>query len=361
MNLFLIYINLLADITTLVLGIVVTVKARDNIMKYRWGILTIIIAAFLLLVDIGKFSSAPLYPHQGPYLLLDLPGMLAWLFFATASVLVPLTSMRPGYITKLRLLLYAQPIFATLLIAFSYWLFNGQFTPLSSWEMIWEYAGNPDVELRLAIFAISIIVPVAYFFIPLFNDLPVLRRIAKPEMYIYLATMALLLGYYILHTAAVNTFIYYTFGLAVNIRFIYYSTLHLLIENPFSYRVPPGKMVIDKRSPDEVLLGDIVKYFEENKSFTNPEFSIDDLSKALDVRRPLILEAVKSGGWSGFREFLNYARVIHFKNAAMRHSGKNIKEMMMESGFNSRATFYRIFAAQEHMTPSDYIEKIRQK
>ncbi len=361
MNIFFIYLNLLADVIALALGILVTAKAQDNKMKYRWGILTIIITTFVLLDDIGRSISAPFYPHTGPYRLLELPGMLTWLFFATASVLVPLASMRPGYITKLRLLLYVQPVFAILLIAFSYRLFNGEFTVLSSWEMVWEYIGNPDVRLRLAVFAISIVVPALYFLIPLLNDLPVLRRKAKPAMYVYLAAMAFLLVYYVLNTAFLNAFIYYTFGLAINIWFIYYSILHLLVENPFSYRIPPGVMTIDKRSPAEILFGDIVAYFKDNKSFTNSAFSIDDLSSALDVRISLIQEAVRSGGFSGFREFLNYVRVIYFKNAAMRHSGKNIKEMMTESGFTSRATFYRIFAAQEQMTPSDYIEKIRPK
>jgi len=76
----------------------------------------------------------------------------------------------------------------------------------------------------------------------------------------------------------------------------------------------------------------------------------------LGEKKHSISEAIKSGGFTGFREYINYRRLEYFKQLAAENSNKNVKELMYLCGFTSRATFYRNFSDKYGVSPSKYIE-----
>ena len=75
----------------------------------------------------------------------------------------------------------------------------------------------------------------------------------------------------------------------------------------------------------------------------------------MNEKEKSISQAIKSGGFTGFREYINYLRLEHFKKLATEYPDKNIKELMYLCGFTSRTTFYRIFTEKFGMSPSQYI------
>ena len=90
--------------------------------------------------------------------------------------------------------------------------------------------------------------------------------------------------------------------------------------------------------------------------YTNNKFKIKDLADSLQESTSSISQAIKSGGFTGFREYINYLRMEHFKQLAMQNQDKNIKELMFQCGFISRSTFYRNFTEKYGISPLKYID-----
>ena len=92
-------------------------------------------------------------------------------------------------------------------------------------------------------------------------------------------------------------------------------------------------------------------YLKQTGVYTDKEYTIRQLAEALNKKERAVSQAIKSGGFTGFREYINYLRLEHFKQLASTHSDKNIKELMYLCGFTSRTTFYRIFKHQRTDVP----------
>ncbi|MFY0654667.1 MAG: AraC family transcriptional regulator [Cyclobacteriaceae bacterium] len=95
----------------------------------------------------------------------------------------------------------------------------------------------------------------------------------------------------------------------------------------------------------------------KDQVFLDPELSLAGLSKMLDVPKNKLSEYFSSHGQS-FRSFINNHRVDHFSE--LIHQGKHEQfsflGLALESGFNSKASFNRIFKEVKGMTPSDFIK-----
>ncbi|BFM10211.1 hypothetical protein R50072_03640 [Simiduia litorea] len=93
-----------------------------------------------------------------------------------------------------------------------------------------------------------------------------------------------------------------------------------------------------------------------NKVYTNPELSLDDLAHSVGVS-PRTLSGVINGHYGcSFFEFINGYRVQEAKRLLSENANKStsVLDIMYESGFNSKATFNGIFKKTEGMTPSQY-------
>lgn len=72
-------------------------------------------------------------------------------------------------------------------------------------------------------------------------------------------------------------------------------------------------------------------------------------------------DTIQQNGFSGFKEFLNYLRVEHFKKLAAKSPSSSVITLMYQCGYTSRTTFYRQFAEFEQMSPKEYIKNIARK
>ncbi len=351
------------DVVMVVLGIMLIVRASGNRMRFFWGIMALVIGAIFLrdnlelILHPGREAAS----HGFSYAHLLVPGrMLEWLAPAVACSLFPLLSLRPGFFTPVKLVLFAIPVGATLLIGWCYDLFNGHITPLFSLQDVAASLGEVDVRLRLVIFAMTVLVPAAYFLVPVLGRFASVRRKATPMMWVFIAGMMFCMGYYATYMLSSSFLLFSTVNLVIEAFCILFAVVLLFYENPLSLREPDAAAcaVEGTQTLADLLYCRMEAWFAENHPYADPDYAMEDMARDVNAKPSLVAEAIRSGGFTGFREYVNFLRVNYFKELADTRRGKSVKELMNLSGFTSRSSFYRLFSLYENATPSEYIEQL---
>lgn len=100
------------------------------------------------------------------------------------------------------------------------------------------------------------------------------------------------------------------------------------------------------------------EYMREEKPYTNPAFTIYDLARALNSNRSYISFLINHRYGMNFSSFVSTYRVEHAQEILSHGTFATNKEAlntaMVESGFLSEPTFYRIFKLKTGKTPSAY-------
>jgi AraC-like DNA-binding protein len=104
----------------------------------------------------------------------------------------------------------------------------------------------------------------------------------------------------------------------------------------------------------------LVSLMEESKPYLNPDLSLQSLSEDLHVSRHRLSAIINARQGMNFFEFVNLYRINEVKELMQKDvSGKmKIYELAYDAGFNSKATFYRIFKQFSGETPSGFREKL---
>ncbi len=123
------------------------------------------------------------------------------------------------------------------------------------------------------------------------------------------------------------------------------------------------KISIKETSADvsKELIEKIKNYMIERKPFLDPDITLSDLARELDIGRNALSFAINSGFKMNFFNFINRYRVeevIIFLNDPQRDS-HNFLNIAYDAGFNSKATFNHIFKKNTGFTPKEY--KLRLK
>ncbi len=351
------------DFIALVLGVLLIIKRHDNRMRLALGVLVSALALIFLVDNVRWLfvyhTVSSDLPARNELLLLH--RMVKWVVLAYVASLFPLSSLRPGYLTSLRLTVLSIPVGMVTIVAVCYWLFNGTITPLDSLHAIIQHIGLLDVRLRLILFVFTVIIPCCYFLIPLFTGGIIGSRKATPFMNFYIFSALFILAYYIAFTLFGNDFIFFTYGIVVIAFSLCFSVMFLLYEDPLSVHEKQIKASPpNEESMEEILYSRINVYLNDYRPFIRPDYSLAELAKDMSTRQSLVIAAIKDGGFSGYREFINYVRIEHFKQLAHAGHDSSVKELMYKCGFRSRTTFYRLFSNYESVTPSEYIEQLYQ-
>lgn len=106
----------------------------------------------------------------------------------------------------------------------------------------------------------------------------------------------------------------------------------------------------------EALVEKLLKHMTYNKPFTDPELDLYTLSKQLGVKTDQLSEILNTKIKKNFFDFINYHRVEEFKQRVVKPENNNltILGIAIECGFNSKATFNRVFKNHTNITPSQY-------
>lgn len=187
------------------------------------------------------------------------------------------------------------------------------------------------------------------------------RRINR-NMYVYLTFMFLFLGIYISFTFNINNFIFNLFGFTAVVFVLSFSIAYLRQENPFSDQekrldIPVPVLQAHTKPVVLPLFHTIENVLQSDLSFVHPDYKLKDLAKAIGVKTSAVSAALKSGGFSSFWEYICDRRLEYFKLLADTNPEKSIKELMYESGFTSKSTFYRNFTKKFGETPLKYMDR----
>jgi len=148
------------------------------------------------------------------------------------------------------------------------------------------------------------------------------------------------------------------------------STAELIMQNP--------------KAESEITTGDILEnnidfetssvnytnlYFElrevlETKQlYLNPNLILEDLIKELGTNKKYLYYAIKSNYEDNFRSLLSDYRINHVKSLIVESIKNNkkfrIEEIQESSGFQSTASFFRVFKSKTGLTPLEYAEQVK--
>jgi YesN/AraC family two-component response regulator len=100
-------------------------------------------------------------------------------------------------------------------------------------------------------------------------------------------------------------------------------------------------------------------YFSDQKPFLNPDFNLNTLANELDTTPNKVSFILNEGKQLNFNEYLNQFRVEEVKKRLLDPDFTNhtFLSIALDAGFNSKATFYRVFKAHTGLTPKQFVEK----
>ena len=357
MSLIELFIELMFDVVAVVLGITLVVRKNGNLQRFYWGMISITVGLFFMGENINWIFTVIHNPDYEYQEIFNIEKMLKWLATASIMSLFPLASLRPGYLNLKRLVIYFLPFLVVLTISVCFLSSNPSITQISTINDIFLNFNKFDIKLRLLIFTFSILIPYAYFFYPLVIH-NALRKVS-PYMYLFLAFNILMSVIYVFFTLFINTFIFNAFGILSVTFAITFSFLFLRYESPLSIHIGNNNQDNTAKNKTSPSFFEIDKYLKEKKAFIDSNYTIKDVADALQINEQKITNSIKSAGFTGFREYINFMRLEHFKTLASQGSDKTIKELMFACGFTSRTTFYRVFSEQYGVSPMKYIDSFK--
>ncbi|MEM7087271.1 MAG: AraC family transcriptional regulator [Bacteroidota bacterium] len=121
----------------------------------------------------------------------------------------------------------------------------------------------------------------------------------------------------------------------------------------FSIKEEPNEQDHGKLSEVIQKLSSII---ESNKLHRNPELSLSDLSEFADISERVISNAINKELGKNFFQFINEYRVEEMKERLKDPNNDHLKilSLAFDVGFNSKASFNRVFKSYTGQTPKDY-------
>jgi len=150
---------------------------------------------------------------------------------------------------------------------------------------------------------------------------------------------------------------FYLFALA----YIAFTQTDLFHNQLSTYQPTESKGEVEPKNI-ETLNDDLEKLtslMEQEKYFLDPQLTLYKLSELSGIPQYKISKALNTIHKQNFFEFINTYRVEHVKQmlADGQATKMNLLGIAMDSGFNSKASFNRIFKNITGMTPSGWMKK----
>ncbi len=95
---------------------------------------------------------------------------------------------------------------------------------------------------------------------------------------------------------------------------------------------------------------------ESNRLYRNPKLSLSDLSRSVDISERVISDVINQQLGKNFFQFINEYRIDEIKERLKDPGNKHLKILSLayDAGFNSKASFNRVFKSYTGQTPKDY-------
>lgn len=105
------------------------------------------------------------------------------------------------------------------------------------------------------------------------------------------------------------------------------------------------------------------QYLFEEEHYADPEISSKQVAEALGIPPESLSFHINRKLKTSFRDLVNQYRITAFRENVKRLASQNelantsILNLAMDSGFNSQASFYRVFKKIEGTTPRQFVDK----
>ena len=102
---------------------------------------------------------------------------------------------------------------------------------------------------------------------------------------------------------------------------------------------------------------ELIDFMEQERPYLNPELNLSQLSEQMKVSSHHLSEVINSGFHKNFNDFINGYRVEAMKSALKQDTVKKLSLLgiAFECGFNSKATFNRVFKKLTGQSPTEYM------
>jgi len=133
-----------------------------------------------------------------------------------------------------------------------------------------------------------------------------------------------------------------------------------------NYTFSKNEIVIQKNKssnvPNSLLIETVEKLekaMKEDKLFLNPKLTIYELSNVLNTSQKTLSQTINQHFNISFRDFINKYRLEEVKTKLKdpNYSNMSILGIALDCGFNSEASFYRIFKKNTGISPKEFIKK----
>lgn len=115
-----------------------------------------------------------------------------------------------------------------------------------------------------------------------------------------------------------------------------------------------------KKEISDTSLKAISLLMEKEKPFLNPDLNLSELASQANLTRGQLSEIINSGFQMNFNDFVNSYRVNTFKRMLKegKHEQLSLLGVAYECGFNSKATFNRVFKKLTSFSPTQYLQSL---
>ncbi len=113
-------------------------------------------------------------------------------------------------------------------------------------------------------------------------------------------------------------------------------------------------------SEEEIFVHRLLEFMKTDKPHLDPEINLVLLSRKLKVSPEYLSDIINSRLNKNFYDFINHYLIEEFKQLCKALESKKLTliSLAYDSGFNSKATFNRVFKKEVGCTPSEYYSKV---
>lgn len=315
---------------------------------------------------------------------LFLSGYLLWVLKADVGIqeyipelrylpLLFLWGIGPSFYTYLRFF-FRKPlssnqlrwIFSPILIELAY--FNSR--TLIYWLNGWEFAAMSAFEKSwvLNVFSVEHYIGFVSIAIYLFMSMRLLREqrktvFNKKIFYILICFSALVLIW--LPYTIIDS-VYYEFNFPISEFYFFYISFTVLTYSIGFIGFRLNMQIVNKKTFENSLeLQELSKVIEHKmaneKYYLDPDLNIKTFALKVELHPNKISAILNNIINQSFREYVNSYRMIEFKTRLGTYDlhNYNIISLSYECGFNSKASFHRVFKKHTGCTPVEYLKKIQ--
>lgn len=124
-----------------------------------------------------------------------------------------------------------------------------------------------------------------------------------------------------------------------------------------------SKNTLNKEKEKQSFIARLYDFIDKEKPYTQPDLSLTNLAQMLSVTPEYLSEIINNDLNKNFLDFINSFRVEEFKKRIQQDKNQDrlLIDLAFEVGFNSKATFNRVFKNKTTLTPTEYKALVSKK